>query len=131
MAGPARAFKEARWLSGVKPLIHNQAQIKGTVEEVGGYKNKDSAALLMNKDSFLIEFSTHSAWFLKRVWMDVHCKCKFILSRQVSVIACDVDWQVCGACQHFVDEDSLKPPHATVTQDQLHRSCMYQLIFVC
>jgi len=36
VAGPARAFKEARWLSGVKPLIHNQAQIKGTVEEVGG-----------------------------------------------------------------------------------------------
>jgi len=73
VAGPARAFKEARWLSGVKPLIHNQAQIKGTVEEA-------------------------------------------------SVIACDVDWQVCGACQHCVDEDeSLKPPDATVTQDQLHR----------
>lgn len=47
MAGPARAFKEARWLSGVKPLIHNQAQIKGTVEEVGGHKNKDSAAVLV------------------------------------------------------------------------------------
>ncbi|XP_020607937.1 (E3-independent) E2 ubiquitin-conjugating enzyme-like [Orbicella faveolata] len=81
VAGPARAFKEARWLSGVKPLIHNQAQIKGTVEEA-------------------------------------------------SVIACDVDWQVCGACQHCVDEDeSLKPPDATVTQDQLHRS--NQFIFVC
>ena len=39
------------------------------------------------------------------------------------MIACDVDWQVCGACQHCVDEDeSLKPPDATVTQDQLHRS---------
>lgn len=134
MAGPARAFKEARWLSGVKPLIHNQAQIKGTVEEVGGHKSKDGAALLINKGSFLtilIEFFTHSARFLKRVCMGIRCKCKFILSRQVSVIACDVDWQVCGACQHFVDEDSLKPPHATVTQDQLHRSCMYQLIFVC
>lgn len=49
MAGPARAFKEARWLSGVKPLIHNQAQIKGTVEEVSGHKNKDSAAVLVRE----------------------------------------------------------------------------------
>ena len=65
MAGPARAFKEARWLSGVKPLIHNQAQIKGTVEEVGGHKNKDSAAPLMREQVFffltmLVEFSAQS-----------------------------------------------------------------------
>ena len=65
MAGPARAFKEARWLSGVKPLIHNQAQIKGTVEEVGGHKNKDSTVLLMREQVLFfltipVEFSAHS-----------------------------------------------------------------------
>jgi len=34
VAGPARAYKEARWLTGVKPILNNQAQIKGIVEEV-------------------------------------------------------------------------------------------------
>ena len=34
VAGPARAFKEAKWLSGVKPIMNNQAQVKGIVEEV-------------------------------------------------------------------------------------------------
>lgn len=78
--------------------------------------------------TILIEFSANS--FSKGIWMRVHCKCKFVLSRQESVIACDVDWQVCGACQHCVDEDeSLKPPDATVTQDKLHRSD--QLICMC
>lgn len=73
VAGPSRAFKEAKWLSGMKPVIHNQAQIKGTVEEA-------------------------------------------------SIIACDVDWQVCGACQNNCQgDDCLKPPDPTVTQEQLHR----------
>ncbi|XP_068716631.1 (E3-independent) E2 ubiquitin-conjugating enzyme-like [Montipora capricornis] len=73
VAGPARAFKEAKWLSGLKPIITNQAQIKGIVEEV-------------------------------------------------SVTACDVDWQVCGACQQCCHGDEcLKPPEATVTQEQLPR----------
>ena len=34
VAGPAKAFKEAKWLSGVKPIMNNQAQVKGIVEEV-------------------------------------------------------------------------------------------------
>lgn len=83
---------------------------------------------LQGDECFFIEFFAHSVSY--RVWMGVLSKCKFVLSRQASVIACDVDWQVCGACQHCVDEDeSLKPPDATVTQDQLHRS--NQFIFVC
>ena len=57
MAGPARAFKEARWISGVKPLIHNQAQIKGTVEEVGGHKTEINTALRMGNNFFLPENS--------------------------------------------------------------------------
>lgn len=52
MAGPARAFKEARWLSGVKPLIHNQAQIKGTVEEVGQHNHEVSIAHLRGNKCF-------------------------------------------------------------------------------
>lgn len=73
VAGPARAFKEAKWLSGVKPIMNNQAQVKGIVEEI-------------------------------------------------SVIACDVDWQVCGACQQVCHGDNfLKPPDDTITQEQLPR----------
>lgn len=34
VAGSARAFKEAKWLSGMKPIMNNQAQVKGIVEEV-------------------------------------------------------------------------------------------------
>ncbi|XP_015778491.1 PREDICTED: (E3-independent) E2 ubiquitin-conjugating enzyme-like [Acropora digitifera] len=41
---------------------------------------------------------------------------------QISVIACDVDWQVCGACQQVCHGDNfLKPPDDTITQEQLPR----------
>ena len=41
---------------------------------------------------------------------------------QVSVIACEVDWQVCGAWQQSCNGDEcLKPPDLTVTQEQLPR----------
>ena len=41
---------------------------------------------------------------------------------QVSVIACEVDWQVCGAWQQGCNGDEcLKPPDLTVTQEQLPR----------
>lgn len=41
---------------------------------------------------------------------------------QVSVIACEVDWQVCGAWQQGCNADEcLKPPDLTVTQEQLPR----------
>jgi len=37
-------------------------------------------------------------------------------------MACDVDWQVCGACQQgYHGDECLKPPDATVTQEQLPR----------
>lgn len=59
MAGPARAFKEARWLSGVKPLIHNQAQIKGTVEEVGQHNHEVSTAHLRGNKCFFFSDNSH------------------------------------------------------------------------
>ena len=34
IAGPSRAFKEVKWLSGSKPILHTNAQVKATVEEV-------------------------------------------------------------------------------------------------
>ncbi|XP_048575848.1 (E3-independent) E2 ubiquitin-conjugating enzyme UBE2O isoform X2 [Nematostella vectensis] len=34
VSGPAKVFKEAKWLSGTKPILHNQTQVKATVEEV-------------------------------------------------------------------------------------------------
>lgn len=59
MAGPARAFKEARWLSGVKPLINNQAQIKGTVEEVGQHNHEVSTAHLRGNKCFFFSDNSH------------------------------------------------------------------------
>ena len=46
----------------------------------------------------------------------------YFYQHQASIIACDVDWQICGACQNNSQEDEcLKPPDPTVTQEQLHR----------
>jgi len=52
----------------------------------------------------------------------LYLKCLIILFYQVSVIACEVDWQVCGAWQQGCNGDEcLKPPDLTVTQEQLPR----------
>ena len=34
VAGPPKAFKDAKWLSGSKPIIGNQSQLKAVVEQV-------------------------------------------------------------------------------------------------
>ena len=34
VAGPSRAFKEAKWLSGMKPVMSNNTHVKAVVEEV-------------------------------------------------------------------------------------------------
>jgi len=34
VGGPSKAFKDAKWISGVKPILHNQSHVKATVEEV-------------------------------------------------------------------------------------------------
>ncbi|KAK3738720.1 hypothetical protein QZH41_018085, partial [Actinostola sp. cb2023] len=72
VAGPSKVFKDAKWLSGVKPIIHSQTQMKGTVEEA-------------------------------------------------SILSCEVNWQVCGACGPDEENLMMLPPDATVTGDQLSR----------
>ena len=48
LTGPARAFKEARWLSGVKPILNSQSHIKATVEEVSAVSNTVTSQLANN-----------------------------------------------------------------------------------